>query len=247
MQVDKNIILTLSKDKTKKSELGKDNLDIRDNMYPFSKEFLGYIETLTTYEIAAIILDNQNWISSRQSKPITYSYHFGEIVTVNLGATNYGYELGYYHPAIIWQDLGTAVLIIPCTSTPKQANPYIIIADQTHGFKNTTTIMLDKLRIVDKRRIKGNKKGGVISKLSKDKLDEIRDLLLSTYFKGTISYIEKLKTEIQDKIKENENLNNKYLKLEEEKEELNKKIKELEVEITNRNKKLTELEKDSIL
>ena len=62
-------------------------------MYPFSKEFLGYIETLTTYEIAAIILDNQNWINSRKSKPITYSYHSGEIVMVNLGATNYGYEL----------------------------------------------------------------------------------------------------------------------------------------------------------
>lgn len=34
MQVDKNTISTLSKDKTKKSELGKDNLDIRANMYP---------------------------------------------------------------------------------------------------------------------------------------------------------------------------------------------------------------------
>lgn len=247
MQVDKNTILTLSKDKTKKSEFGKDNLDIRANMYPFSKEFLGYIETLTTYEIAAIILDNQNWISSRKSKPITYSYHSGEIVMVNLGATNYGYELGYYHPAVIWQDLGTAVLIIPCTSTFKQANPYIVTADQTHGFKNTTTIMLDKLRIVDKRRIKGNKKGGVISKLSKDKLDEIRDLLLSTYFQGTISYIKKLKIEIENKIEESKNLNNEFLKLEEENGELNKKIRELEMEIINKNKKLTELKKNSIL
>ena len=96
--------------------------------------------------------------------------------------------------------------------------------------------MLDKLRIVDKRRIKGNKKSGVISKLSKDKLDEIRDLLLSTYFQGTISYIEKLKIELENKIEESKNLNNEFLKLKKENGELNKKIRELEMEIMNKNK-----------
>lgn len=46
MQADKDVILQLSKDKSKKSESGKDNINIRANMYPFSKEYLSYIESL---------------------------------------------------------------------------------------------------------------------------------------------------------------------------------------------------------
>lgn len=214
MRIDKDIILQLSKDKSKKSEDGKDNINIRANMYPFSKEFLSYIETLTTYEIASIMLDNQEWIKSRNIKEITYSYHRGDIIMVNLGATNYGYELAYYHPVVVWENLITAVLAIPCTSTLKKDNPYIITADENNGFKNKTTIMLDKIRVIDKRRIKLNKHGGVVGKLSKDKIDEIRDLLLSSYFSETIKYIESLK--------------NKLEKEEEMCKDLSKKIEDLE-------------------
>ena len=236
MQVDKDIILQLSKDKSKKSESGKDNINIRANMYPFSKEYLSYIETLTTYEIAAIILDNQEWIKSRKIKETTYSYHRGDIIMVNLGATNYGYELAYYHPVIVWENLTTSVLVIPCTSTPKKDNPYIVIADENHGFKNKTTIMLDKVRMIDKRRIKGNKKGGIVGKLSKNKIEEIRDLLLSSYFSETVKYIESLKNKLATEEENYKNLNIQFNDLKLENENLNEKVKKLEKEL----KELTE-------
>lgn len=219
MKTDYNKLILLQKDKKNRTIPAKKDINIISNMYPFSKDYMSYLETLNTYEVASIMVDNNSWQKSRSGNPITYSYTCGEIVMVNMGASNYGYELSYKHPGIIWEDLTSAVLIIPCTSTQKKPNPFIVTGEQKDGFKNQTTIMLDKIRVIDKKRINGNKNGGVLGKITKLKIDEIRDKLLNIYFSGTIKFINKLQTSITDKDSQIKTLNEEINNL---KEEINK-------------------------
>lgn len=90
--------------------------------------------------------------------------------------------------------------------------------------------------MIDKRRIKGNKKGGIVGKLSKNKIEEIRDLLLSSYFSETVKYIESLKNKLVIEEENYKNLNIQFDDLKLENENLNEKVKKLEKEL----KELTE-------
>lgn len=99
---------------------------------------------------------------------------------VYLGSGNYGNELSYYHPAVILHNLFNSVLIIPCSSTISNGN-YEIIGEISDGFLNKTSIQLNQIRIIDKKRILRNSVGGVVGNLSFTKLTEIRKKFLSTF------------------------------------------------------------------
>lgn len=202
-------LLSLSKDKSKRNELGKDNLDIKANMYPFIKDYTTYIETLSTYELSSIIIDKKNWIASKKNNPHskTWIYKPGDVVMVYLGSSNYGNELSYYHPAIIFHNLYNSVLIIPCSSSINNGK-YEIIGEITDGFQNKTSIQLDKIRIVDKKRILRNKVGGVVGQISSSKLKEIQEKILMTYlpeYKVELSNLkeEKIRLEEENRLLKN--------------------------------------------
>lgn len=218
MELDLKTIISLSKDKSKRKELGRDNIDIKASMYPFIKNYTSYIETLSTYELSAIIIDKRNWIASRNFKQNTWIYKPGEIVMVYLGSSNYGNELSYYHPAIIFYNLYSSVLIIPCSSTINNGK-YEVIGERADGFQNKTSIQLDKIRIIDKKRILRNKVGGVVGNVVPSKMKEIQEKVLITYLK-----------EYDVKIKE---LEEKKLTLERENEELKKQNDLLKKELEN--------------
>lgn len=59
MQIDLKKLIVLSKDKNKRKELGKNNIDIKSNIYPFIKDYTSYIENLSTYELSSIIIDKK--------------------------------------------------------------------------------------------------------------------------------------------------------------------------------------------
>lgn len=225
MKIDIQTIKILSKDKKKRIEEGKKNQDIKSNMYPFSKEFLSYLESLSTFEIASIMLDKNNWISSRTTSPSkTWVYKPGDIIMIYLGSSNYGYEPSYFHPAIVFANFYDSVLVIPCSSTIP-THPRIIIGDTCHGFKNKTAILIDKLRVVDKKRIQRNASGGIVGNLDKDKLKDVRDMIISIYLPGTERFIDKLKNDNEILIKEKEKLLKENKLLKEEIEKLTKKLK----------------------
>lgn len=228
MQIDLKKLIDLSRDKNKRKELGKNNIDIRSNMYPFIKDYTSYIENLSTYELSSIIIDKKNWIASRSTlkSKTSWVYRPGDIVMVYLGSGNYGNELSYHHPAVILHNLFNSVLIIPCSSTISNGN-YEIIGEISDGFLNKTSIQLNQIRIIDKKRILRNSKGGVVGSLSFTKLTEIRKKFLSTFLNDYEKKIEKLETDNKTLIEEKEKLVEEKEKLLEINERLKKELEDL--------------------
>ena len=183
MDINYNELKIIANDISQKGKECKTNLSIRNNMYPFSKDFLAYLESLNSYEVASIVLDIGRWQKSRKqsfnlsSKP--FRYNLRDIVLVNLGASNYGYEASYKHPCIILANGFNWTLVIPCSTGRYNVNSdFIIKAEQVDGFAEKTGIQLDKIRVIDKWRIEGN----ILGRISAPKFKEINDKLLELYF-----------------------------------------------------------------
>lgn len=219
MKVDYSEVTKVIKDINNKKVDSKVTTEIKSNMYPFAKEFLNYLEDLSAYEVASIIHDVGHWQKSRkkvQSKTKPWKYEIRDIVELNLGSSNYGYEASYKHPCIVYANLYDAVLVIPCSTGRYGVNsPWIIKADSSHGFLKPTGIQLDKIRIVDKFRIQGK----ILGKVSNPKFNEITDKIINLYFKPVENRIKKAEQKVAELTKENDSLQKKIL-------DLQKKIKE---------------------
>lgn len=182
-------------------------------MYPFGKEFFNYLESLSSYEVASIVLGVGHWEKSRldiQNNPNKkpWRYEIGDIILVNLGSVNYGYEASYKHPCIIYANGYNWVLVIPCsTGRYNVKNDHILKGEKSDGFLEKTGIQLDKIRVIDKWRIHGRKLGQV----SNPKLNEITNKMIELYFSPVKKRINKLeaekrilideKTALEDRIK----------------------------------------------
>lgn len=139
---------------------------------------------------------------------------------VDLGATNFGSEPSYLHPAVIIAENTLFVLIVPA-STQKYGKGYgdIIDATPSDGFLHNTGVQSKSYRWVSKSRIES-----VMGKASSRLLDEIDISILKdipSHKKDVVKY----KSEIKE-------LNNKN-------SELKNIINELEKEIKNLKSKLT--------
>lgn len=199
--------------------------DLLCNLWPFIKKYMDYLENLSVYEVSSIFLGIGHWEKSRKShqrveaipkkdRPKPWRYEIGDIIFLELGASNYGYEASYNHPCIVLANGWDWVLVIPC-STGRYAvkSTHIIPAEKSDGFLHSTGIQLDKIRIVDKWRIRGKRVG----KLANPKLIEVSNKLLELYFepfKKRLDYLE------QEKVN-----------WEKEKIDLETKLRELEDEI----------------
>lgn len=162
-------------------------------MYPFSKQFMQYLETLDCYEVSSIFLDCGHWEKSRKnsfdSTKNPFRYNIRDIVLVKLGACNYGYEASYDHPCIVLQNGYNWVLAIPCsTGRYSVKSDYIIKGEPSDGFKEPTGIQLDKIRVLDKWRIDGK----VLGRVSGTKFKEINKQIIHLFFPQFEKRIDKL-------------------------------------------------------
>lgn len=193
--------------------------EIKGNMYPFAKDFLVYLENLSAYEVASIIHDVGHWQKSRKKvelKKKPWKYQIRDIVELNLGSTNYGYEASYKHPCIVYANLYDAVLVIPCSTGRYSVNsPWIIKGEPSDGFLRPTGIQLDKIRIVDKFRIRGK----VLGQVANPKFNAITNQLINLYFNPVSKRIKKAEDKIAELTKENEELQNEILQLKKQIEE----------------------------
>lgn len=225
MNIDYKLLQGIIRNMSQKKVAGESSIEIKSNMYPFLKKLFTYIEKLDAYQIAAIILDMGHWEKSRlksfdkNTKP--YKYNLRDIVMVNLGATNYGYEASYKHPCIVLANGFNWILAIPCsTGRYDVKSDYIIKGEICDGFKEKTGIQIDKIRVVDKWRIEENIKGSV----SASKFKEINDKIIEKYFE-----------QIQKRLS---NLTNENILVLEEKEKLVKENTSLKKEIEDLKKQL---------
>lgn len=180
------------------------------------------------------------------------NYNRGNIVLVELFG-HFNSELTFEHPAVVLYDNKNSMLIAP-VSTPKynDNDDLHIDVDESNGFNHPCAILLDSIRVIDKRRIiKVYTKDNSNSNIGSSKLDEIDEILMQNftpkYYKAYVDLQETFMQEQQSKeeqeIRYNE-LEIKYNELEIKYKNLETQYKQVHSEL---NKKENEEKVDKVL
>lgn len=188
-----------------------DNSSVRKGFRISVFNFIDKLDELSIYEMGHTVNFIDRWLHNRTSNN-TKTYKRGDIVFVDLGATNFRFEPSFTHPAIVLKNSYNSILIVPC-STKKYGKRLkdIIDAKPSDGFNKNTGVQTDSLRWINKNRIisnTGKKASGRI-------LDEINKKILEyvpTYKRDKRIY-EFIKKENEDLKKENEDLKVKLKEL----------------------------------
>lgn len=180
------------------------------------------------YEMANWNSNIDRWLRNRDYLN-TKSYKRGQIVLVDLGASNFRYEPSFAHPCVILEVRTRSILVVPC-STKKFGKGYREIIDayaNSDGFAMDTGIQVEEYRWINKNRViskLGKTSSRVLNQIDKRLLDSI-----PTYKKELV----KFKAETKENsilLEENRSLTSKITELQSEIEELNKKINVLKEE-----------------
>lgn len=242
MKVKLKELRDIGKDIKKKKTYSKDEIHIQASMYPFLKEYTGYLELLDAYQAANIIDNINDWktwhvkmgnINAKTENYKSYTYSERDIVLVKLGVTNYGYEASYVHPGIVISEGYNWVLIAPC-STGRYGKKKSNILDSNggqDGFPLNTGIQIDNLRVIDKWRI--IKKLG---RLKSSKFNELTDRIIEIHHPHHHNLIKDLKTKSNTLIEENLKLKEEIVKLNEKCDNLNVKLEDIN-NVENKNLK----------
>lgn len=144
----------LSKQPNSKKTNGKDD----PLLYPiFSHSQTNVHDALqdfSTYEMAHWTSYIDRWLSNRSAKANTRGYKRGFIVLVDLGASNFGHEPSFTHPAVVLAQTKDSLLIAPCSSKKYgKGYPEIIDASTSDGFSSNTGIQTNAIRWISKNRV----------------------------------------------------------------------------------------------
>lgn len=113
------------------------------------------VQQENVYNLGHWIVFHDRWLANLTSAKVTKPYSYGDIVMVDLGATNFGSELQFEHPCIVLVNDFASVLVAPCTSVKphKKKFPDEMDGAVSDGFQKPTRIRLHEIRWVDKKRI----------------------------------------------------------------------------------------------
>ena len=195
-------------------------------------------EKITESEMAMISMSLGRWLKSRANpKNITPpACGVGSIVQIEWG-TNFSPEISYGHPAVIIEDFGKMVLVIPTTSTPSNIedayhptdNPsgkwYYRKVGTAEGFAHECALILNNAKILSKSRIisVSGKISGDINH-EQNVFREIRRTMLQKFFAKEWIEQQKIIKALEDEKQKNKELQEKYDKLLAENEKLKSEI-----------------------
>ncbi len=144
------------------------------------------LQEADAYSMAQWLVHVERWIDDH-GKDQKAKYERGEIVFIELGAMNFGYEASYEHPAIVIANSYNTVLVAPCSSKTYGKGRRDVIdipkSDAT-GLTSDTGIGVGGIRWISKNRIM-NRLGKVTNPIILDKIDE--HLLKQLFFYNVIS------------------------------------------------------------
>ena len=195
-------------------------------------------EKITESEMAVISMSIGRWLKSRaKTKIVTPPVcDVGSIVQIEWG-TNFSPEISYGHPAVIIEDFGKMVLVIPTTSTPSNVqdayhptdNPdgkwYYRKVGTAEGFAHECALILNNAKILSKSRIisVSGKISGDINH-EQNVFREIRRTMLQKFFAKEWIEQQKIIKALEDEKQKNKELQEKYDKLLAENEKLKSEI-----------------------
>lgn len=171
-------------DHRKKSEKGMNVPFVAES---YKKSIWNLMDTLRgtdAYSMAQWLIHVDRWIDDR-GKEIKAKYKRGEIVIVELGAMNFGYEASYEHPAIVMANGYNRILIAPCSSKSfgKEHRDVIDIPKtEANGLTENTGVGVGWTRWVSKNRVL-NRVGNVKNIAILDRIDEY---LINQLFYNTV-------------------------------------------------------------
>lgn len=172
--IDRNDVEKLSKGKDSKEKNYKSNDKIERAYKSTIWNIIDCVCGFSLYEMCHWINFIDRWILNR-SENNTRTYKRGDIIYVDLGASNFRFEPSFTHPCIVLENRKTKLLVVPCSSK-KFGQNYRDVVDAyiRDGFKINTGIQVEEFRWINKNRIISSQ-----GKVSSRVLNEIDDHILS--------------------------------------------------------------------
>jgi hypothetical protein len=162
-KIDQNRITQILADfpgdpKDKVNSLAKNEKELFDAYKLKIWNIIEHMNEQTVYALSKwIIAQDRLLINTYQKK--TTPFARGDIVKVELGATNFYLEPSYEHPAIVLAENKVAILIVPGSTKKYGTRPdEIIDAEPSDGFLEPTGLQVQAIRWVSKNRVIDNKK-----------------------------------------------------------------------------------------
>lgn len=226
IEIDRKLLEQIAKESNSKSELAINRIEVRNNIRNSIFNMSELFDNFDVYEMCHWINFNDRWIANRASDNRT-TYKRGEILFVDLGASNFKYEPSFVHPVIVLKNEYSSLLVVPCSSKKYGKNlRNVLDATKEDGFFKGTGIQLDCLRFINKNRVVIRTEKKVSSRVLKE-IDSYIESLSSKH-KITVKEIDRLKNECIEVIDKNKRLTIENKKIIEENEFLKEKCKELE-------------------
>lgn len=192
---------TLSKECDSKIKKGKENPDIYEEYIKSMWNKRDLIDTYSEYEMCHWTNFSDRYIKNRENKNIK-SYKRGDIVFVDLGAVNFGFEPSFTHPCVVLKNDYNLIFVVPCSSKKYGTGfPEIIDAEISDGFAKPTGLQMNAIRFISKNRIISNTGSKVSSRI----LNLVDDYLLELNVKYNIQ-VRNNEKDLEKLMAENERL-----------------------------------------
>ena len=183
-----------------------------DKSYVSLKKWVEIAGKYTKAKIASFILSLYRWRTSEENnklrfhkdkskRPRVMQYDVRDIIFADFGATNFGVEASFEHPAIVLHNGFYFLVVIPGSTGRSGKGDYILDADKKENFYHKTGIQIDQIRVIDKSRV--IRKTG--KKVPPEFMDKINDVILEKYLfpvKKKMDNLEKENKELKIKIKD---------------------------------------------
>lgn len=173
-RIDRNKMDNNSKLSNSKSMPGKNNNDSFNSFKYTIWNLIDKVGEFTIYEMSHWVSNMDRWLSNRNYTHAS-TYRRGDILFIDLGATNFKFEPSFKHPCIVLKNTPSSLLIVPCSSK-KFGKGYHDIIDayaSVDGFAENTGIQIHCFRWVHKNRVISK-----VGKVSPRILDEINKYML---------------------------------------------------------------------
>lgn len=214
MAIDLNKIKSLKEDSRERWKRTKNVPDLVINLNEAIKKKEDVLLDLRVFDSCSWIEWNELWISDKNnSSRNTNSYPRRKLVKVQLGYTHVGSEASYSHPAVILYEEKDWVLIAPITSKKFGKGLDLLIdipLGTCTGLDKDSTIQLDHIRAISKKRIIGTLSGSLPVQF----MDKINLILMEKYAPHLYRDYQELVKKNMDVISENNKLKEEKQKLE---------------------------------
>lgn len=210
MSIDLTKVQELKNNENENRKIAKNLSDLVKDINKSIKDTETFVINLSVYNACSWIEWNELWLDDKYRSPKnTNSYKRRKLINVELGYSQIGSEAAFNHPAVVLYEEKDWVLIAPITSKKYGKGLDLLIdvpSGSCAGLTDPSTIQLDHIRAISKKRITGTRTGSLPTQY----MDKINEALL----KKIIPHIHK-----------------EYVNLKEKNDSLSKDIRKMQLEI----------------